>query len=265
MLITHGDAHDFVNKYDGRYDNIGVGVDESNVPPAELELIFKNGGQKNFSYADGITTFLAKPGVYENITKAQACHDQNAPRSFNFIYTWVLSHEASMRRYLDTYIDGIMVDPPAVEDLRKLVTSAPYDKVYRLATNGDNPFKRSPAPRYRLEINTSKKFLSGTDATLLFTLTGTDKRLIQSLPFNGKEWGALERGSVTNVWLEGQDVGEIESLTISPLTDGIGSAWLPESVTVESKLLDAPVTFNFNQSDEDWISKKGGPVVKYPA
>src|SRR5688572_2993232 len=232
MLITHGDAHDFVNRYDGRYDNIGVGVDESNMPPSELEQIFKGGGQRNFSYADGITTFLAKPGVYGNITAAQACCDQNAPASFGFIYTWVLSHKASMRRYLDTYIDGIMVDPDAVSDLRTLVTASPYNEVYRLATNGDNPFKRSQCPRYCLEINTSKKFLSGTDAMILFTLTGTDKRSIKSLPFNGKEWGALERGSVTNVWLEGIDVGEIESLTIEALTDGAGSAWLPERITV---------------------------------
>ncbi|MES2890750.1 MAG: PLAT/LH2 domain-containing protein [Bacteroidota bacterium] len=264
MLITHGDAHEFVNRYNGKYDNIAVGVDESNVPPAELEEIFRNGGQTNISYADGITTFLAKPGVYGNIISALSCRDKNEPGTFGFIYTWVLAKEASMRRYLDTYLDGIMVDPPAVERLRKLVTGEPYNEIYRLATNGDNPFKKTPIPHYQLDIKTSGKLGAGTDARIIFTLAGSNSRSLKSLPVNGNDWGAFERGTITQVLLEGIDVGEIESLTIEPITAGLTAAWLPESITVNSNWLQSPVSFDFSDSDNEWVRKKTGPLVKYP-
>jgi hypothetical protein len=140
ILVTNADDHEFLCRYRGNYPNVGIGVDESNVPPAELEQIFKQAGQKNFSYADGITTFLTKLGVFQNIVEAQECRAKNEPHSFKLIYTWVLSLKGSMRKYLDTHIDGIFVDLDDVKELKELLSNSPYNEAYELAVYGYNPF-----------------------------------------------------------------------------------------------------------------------------
>jgi hypothetical protein len=261
MLMTHSDDHAFINRYQGKYANIGVGLDESNVAPAELEKIFIGGGQKNFTYADGITTFLNKPGVFKSITDAQHCRNQHEPDSFKFIYTWVLSLEGALRKYLDTYIDGIMVDTGAVKKLKELIGAEPYSNAYTLAGNGYNPFAASPLPKYLLEIKTADAFMAGTDARLRFTLTGSTGQSLTGLPYHSSAAGALEKGSITYTALEGADLGQVDSITIEALTDGIGSGWLPEYIAVESKLLREKIRFRFNADRPEWISKKTGPVT----
>ena len=264
MLITNADNHDFLNRYRGGYDNVGVGVDESNTPPSQLQEIFKKGGQQNFSYADGITTFLTKPGVFKNITEAQHCRNKNEPASFKIIYTWVLSHEASMRKYLDTYIDGIMVDAGSVTRLKDLIAGEPYCDAYELAQNGYNSFTATPPPKYFLSVHTADQFLAGTNAKILFTLTGSSGLTLKGLPYNANVDGALEKGSITDICLEGLELGEITSLTIEALTNGIDAGWLPETISVESKLLQNKVNFVFNENGkEEWITKKGGPLIKF--
>jgi len=266
ILLTHADDHEFVCCYKNRYDNVGIGVDESNTPPDVLEKIFQQAGHKNFSYADGITTFLTKPGVYENITKAQACRDRSETDSFKLIYTWVLGREASIRKYLDTYIDGIFVDPPNVEPLIKLLTSPPYNEAYEVASNGYNPFTAPPLPRYSLLVKTMDKQWAGTDARILFTLNGAAGLSLKSLPYDGSLTGELESGSVTTLTIEGLDLGAIESLTVEALTKDVNADWLPEYVVIESKLLKEPLKFVFNGDGlpEEWISKEGGAITKFP-
>jgi hypothetical protein len=266
MLITNADDHGFLNQYNGRYDNIGVGVDESNVSPSVLETIFKNANQRNFSYADGITTILNKPGVYKNITDALNCRNENEPASFGIIYTWVLSLESSLRKYLNTYIDGIMVGVGSTKLLRELITNAPYNETYEIAQNGFNPFTAVPIPKYKLSVETKDKFLAGTDARILFTLTGITGQSLRSLPFNGNLTGALERGTITYVMLEGIDLGEIKSLSVEAITGGVAADWLPGTITVESRCLKEKLNFIFNDSDqEEWVTSKGGKFTKLPA
>ena len=263
MLMTHSDDHDFLNRYKGGYDNVGIGVDESDMPPSILEKIFKNGGQKNFTYADGITTVVSKTGVFTNVREAQHCRDVGEGPGFRIIYTWVLSLGASMRKYLNASIDGIMVDVGSVKRLKELVTTLPYNEVYQLAQNGYNPFTAPPLPKYILTVKTSDKYLAGTDAHFVFTLTGASGHSLESLPYNANVTGALERGGTSFVTLEGRDLGEIKSLTVEALTDGVAAGWLPEQITVQSKLLDKAKRFVFNNDGEEWITKKGGPVIKF--
>ena len=266
LLLTHSDDTDFLIKCDNQYSNVGIGVDETNTPPSEVESIFRNAGHKNFSYADGITTFLTKPGVYTNIVKAQECRDANENVSFKLIYTWSLQREASMRKYLNTYIDGIFVDVPYVKKLKNLVLSSPYDQVFYMARNGHNPFDAPPIPRYKLVIKTSDKHLAGTDASLLFTLTGTSGISLSSLPYDASLTGALERNSTSFVTIEGKDVGEIKTLTVEMLSSDVNSDWLPEKITVESKLLPKSVSFIVNGDGlpEQWITKKAGATTLIP-
>jgi hypothetical protein len=267
MLMTHSDNTDFITRYKGDFHNVGVGVDESNTPPSRLQEIFKKSGQKNFTYADGITMFLNKPGVFSNVTEAQRCRNQNEPDTYKLIYTWVLSKEDSMRKYLDTYIDGIMVDPPSVKRLKKLITQEPYNEVYGLAPNGYNPFTAPALPKYILTVKTKDQDWAGTDAQILFTLTGTSGISLKSLPYKGNLDGALERGSTNHILMEGIDLGEIQSLTVEMLSSGIDSDWLPENIIVESPLLKTQLNFLFNKNGapEEWITKKKGAVTKFPS
>jgi len=117
-----------------------------------------------------------------------------------------------------------------------------------------------------LTVKTQDKFLAGTDARFLFTLTGSSGLTLKSLPFDANIDGALEKGSTTYITMEGIDVGAIESLTIEALTDGVGSEWLPENILVESKLTPGRSNFDFNSSDAaEWITKKRGAVIKFPS
>ena len=265
MLVTHADDHAFLNRYKGYYPNVGIGTDESNLTPAELQEIFVNGGQPNFSYADGIVAFLDKPGVFKNITDALQVRDQLKGGGFSLVYTWVLSQQASMRKYLDTYIDGIFVDAVAVARLQALLTAEPYRDVYAMAKNGYNPFTAVPVPKYILSITTKDKLLAGTDCQLVFTLTGTSGASLSSLPYHAVAPGALERGQTTQVFIHGADLGEIKSLTVTPITGGVNADWLPEKITVESPLLNETLQFVFNTgATEEWVSKKKGAITKFP-
>jgi len=265
MLITHAEDHAFLNRYRGYYPNVGVGVDESNMSARELLEIFLNGGQPNFTYADGITAFLDKPGVFKNITDALQLRDESEGGGFSLVYTWVLSQQASMRKYLDSYIDGIFVDAFAVDRLKELLAAEPYRDVYALAENGYNPFMAPPVPKYHLCITTKDQLLAGTDSQIIFTLTGTSGLSLNSLPYHATAPGALERGQTTHVTIHGLDLGEIKSLTVAPVTAGLGAAWLPEKIEVSSSLLSKKLEFVFNTAaTEEWVSKKKGAVTKFP-
>ena len=261
MLMTHSDDYSFVNRYRGDYPNIGVGVDESNITPLELQALF-TGNQKNFTYADGIVTFLNKPGVFKNITDAQICQAWYEPDSFKLIYTWVLSNEASMRKYLNTYIDGIFVEPAFVEKLHRLIMGEPYKSVYELAQNGYNPFSAVLIPKYILEVKTADQHLAGTDADILFTLTGNSGSL-KSLPFNGNT-DTLERGSVTWVVIPGEVAGEIKSLTLELVSRGLSPGWLPESITIHNRITGTKTIFHFGDGEkQEWLTPEKKVLTKW--
>lgn len=265
MLVTHGDDYGFLNRYKGYYPNTGIGVDESNVPAHQLQEIFASAGQRNFAYADGITTFLNKPGVFKNVSEALALRDGTDRSRFSFVYTWVLSLEGSMRRYLNAHIDGIFVDAGSVTRLKELMGEEMYSNAYTLAQNGYNPFMPVAIPKYRLGITTKNKFLAGTDAHFLFTLTGSSGVSLTSLPYNANAGGALERGTITYVAMEGVDVGEIKSLTVEAITSGLAAGWLPETIVVDSNCQQTATSFVFNTgASEEWITKHGGAVTKFP-
>lgn len=265
MLITHSDDHDFLNKFTGQFHNVGVGLDESNLSPSQIESIFTNANQRNFSYADGITTLLKKPVVYKNITEAQFCRYENEPNSFGLVYTWVMRKESSLRKFLDIYVDGIMVEVNTVRLLKKLIDNPPYNEVYESAQNGYNPFAAVTIPKYKLSVETKDELMAGTDAQILFTLTGVGGQSLKRLPFDGSVTGALERGSITNILVEGLDLGEIKSLEVKALTDGMAADWLPGTITLESPNLKEKVNFIFNSTaGKEWLSKKSGAIIKFP-
>ncbi|CAN5254214.1 hypothetical protein BH09BAC3_BH09BAC3_19740 [soil metagenome] len=264
MLLTHSDDHEFVSSYHGQHSNVGIGLDESNVSPRDLAGMFKNSGHKNFSYADGITTVLHKPEVFKNVREALHHRDTSDTNSFKFVYTWVLARPIAMRKYLGNHVDAIMVDIASVDRLKELITTQPYSEAYQLAQGGHNPFSTT-IPHYLLTVKTKDQWRAGTNAEFIFTLTGTSGVTLKSLPFIANAEGVFEKGTTSFLTLEGMDVGEIESLAIEGLTSGLGAGWLPEKISVESKMLSRKYEFDFSADKNEWITKKLGPVVKFPS
>lgn len=262
MLFTHSDATDFVMKYNKKYENVGIGVDESNAPPRELDEMFRKAGHTHYTYSDGVTTLLVKPGVYQNIIEAQNWRNAHPP-SFKLIYTWAITRVATLKQFLNTYIDGIFVDPGDVDNLQKLIAEDPYQQVFELAKNGYNPFTAAPIPKYRLKVETSDIFRAGTDAKILVTLHNPEGQTLQGLPFDSNSRGVLERNTTTMFGIEGADIGKIERITIEAISSDISSDWLPKRITVTSPGGEESVfEFQTEGKEAEWISKKGGAVTK---
>lgn len=247
----------FLTAHDQSSPRVAVGIDEEG-SPREVEAAFNNGGQKHFSYANGSLFTDVKFGLFKSVMTAKAL--QAGGDSFRLVYTWVLSRDSPIRSYLDLHIGGIIVDVDVVPHLLEILREEPFASGYELAPNGFNPFNAPPPPAYVLTIKTRDVRFAGTNATVKFTLEGSTGALESSLDADYHD--VLEHGDTDYLTLEGADLGEIRSLTVTALTSGVNSEWLPESATLESPLLPAPVTFDF--APDEWL-RFGQPITKTPS
>jgi PLAT/LH2 domain len=243
--------------YEQASERVAVGIDEEN-SPRDVESAFRRGGQRRFTYANGSILTDVKFGLFKSIMTAKAL--QARGDSFRLVYTWVLKRESPMRSYLDLHIDGVIVDVETVPHLLEILGDEHFGASYELARNGFNPFDAPPAPAYLLTIRTRDAQFAGTDARVKFTLEGAAAALESTLDADYRD--VLERGGTDFLTLEGAEVGDIRSLTVAAQSGGLNAEWLPESITVESSLLHAPLTFNYGP--EDWL-KLGQPITKTPA
>lgn len=242
--------------YDQASERVAVGIDEEN-SPRDVESAFRRGGQRRFTYANGSILTDVKFGLFKSIMTAKAL--QARGDSFRLVYTWVLKRESPLRSYLDLHIDGVIVDVETVPHLLEILGDGHFGASYELARNGFNPFDSPPAPAYLLTIRTRDAQFAGTDARVKFTLEGGSCALEGTLDADYRD--VLERGGTDFLTLEGAEVGDIRSLTVAAQSGGLNAEWLPESITVESSLMPAPLTFNYGP--EEWL-KLGQPITKTP-
>ena len=262
MLLTHADDHAFLSRYDGNDARIGIGTDESNESAAALQGYFKTAGHRRISYADGITTLLSKTGIVENIVAAKLQQASGDETTFRFVYTWVLSQEKSLRRFLNLYINAIMVDMNGVDTLLRLLKEPPYEAVYELAAPGQNPFADEIQDQYLLEVTTADQPFAGTDADLVFVVQGS-RASITSLPVETGMLSRMERGTMSSHVIEGPDIGDIKGISIQLLSGGIASAWLPESIHVTNKKKNVSALFTYSQGPSpDWVRHETGVITK---
>lgn len=242
--------------YDQTSARVAVGIDEEN-SPRDVESAFRRGAQTRFTYANGSILTGVKFGLFKSIMTAKAL--QARGDSFRLVYTWVLKRESPIRSYLDLHIDGIIVDVETVAHLLEILGEEHFAASYEPARNGDNPFDAPPAPSYLLTIRTRDAQFAGTDARVKFTLSGAACALESTLDADYRD--VLERGGTDFLTLEGADAGDIRSLTVAAQSAGLNADWLPESITVESSLLPAPLIFNYGP--DEWL-KLGQPITKTP-
>ena len=261
VLITVGDLSDigFLNAYDQTGENVAVGVDGEG-RPAEVEAAFRAGAQRRFAYANGSIVPGIKFGLFKSIMAAKAAQAAGDGDGFKLVYAWVINSEASVRGYLDIHVDGLIVDLHAVPGVLRVLKEEGFAPAYELAPNGHNPFAAPPPPAYLLTIKTRDKHYAGTDVPVKFTLEGSAGRLETVLDCDFRD--VLERGGTDFLTLEGEDVGEVRSLTVAEQDKGLNSGWLPESIRLESRLLKAPVNFHFGP--DEWLLF-GQPLTKTPS
>lgn len=260
ILITVGSLSDigFLNAYDGTRENVGVGIDEEK-SAGEVEAGFKRGAQKRFTYANGSILTDIKVGLFDSIMTAKGLQARSGDDGFKLVYTWVLARESPIRSFLDLHIDGIIVDLNVVPHLLEILNDEHFLPLYELAQNGHNPFAQSPPVTYLLNIKTRDASFAGTDVPVRFTLQGVAGVLDSVLDADFR--GVLEQGGEDFMTLEGEDIGGIISLTIAAQGSGLNPGWLPESITLESRQLPAPLTFQYGPNE--WL-KRGHPITKTP-
>jgi hypothetical protein len=260
ILITVSSLSDigFLNAYDGTKANVGVGVDEEK-SARDVEAGFKNGAQKLITYANGSIVTDLKFGLFKSIMTAKSLQARSGGDGFKLVYTWVLARESPIRSYLDLHIDGIIVDVDVVPHLIEILGDEHFLPMYELAQTGYNPFAQSPPPTYLLTIRTRDASFAGTDVPVRFTLQGAAGVLESVL--NADFRGVLEQGGEDHLTLEGEDIGGIISLTIAAQGSGLNPGWLPESITLESRQLPAPLTFHYGP--DEWL-QLGHPITKTP-
>jgi hypothetical protein len=260
ILITVGDLSDigFLNDYDQSREDVAVGVD-GEASPGAVEAGFRARGQKRFAYANGSIVPGIKFGLFKSIMAAKALQAAGGGASFGLVYAWVINSEASVRSYLDIHVDGLIVDLHAVPGVLRILGEEHFATMYELARGGHNPFAAPPPPAYLLTIKTRDGHFAGTDVPVKFTLEGSAGSLESTLDCDFKD--VLERGETDLLTLEGEDVGEIRSLTVAEQDKSLNSGWLPESVRLESRLLKSPLDFHFNQ--DEWLMY-GHPLTKTP-
>ena len=260
ILITVGSLAniDFLNAYDQTKEWVAIGIDEAKVP-AEVEAGFKARAQKRFTYANGSIIPAIKFGLFKSIMAAKGVQATGNGDSFKLIYAWVLNAESAIRSYLDLHIDGLIVDLHTVPHLLEIFKDEHFAQMYELARNGYNPFAATPPPRYLLTIKTRNVHLAGTDVPVKFRLEGSAGILETTLDCDYRD--VMERDETDFLVLEGENIGEVISLTIAEQDSSIHSSWLPEFITLESNLIPTPLTFHFER--DEWLTY-GHPLTKRP-
>lgn len=112
--------------------------------------------------------------------------------------------------------------------------------------------------QYDLVVKTGDVGSAGTDAHLTFKLSGAKGSVSKTLDASPVGW--FERNDTNGVDLTGEDIGPMQSLTLSHDSAGNGPGWFVDSVTATHRRTGETKTFLFKQ----WL-EAGQPVTHTPA
>jgi len=115
--------------------NEGLATDYLSVTKETMGQLPKDG---NLWYGNGVSSSLNKPGLYQSIRDAVFIRTNG--HKIKKVYAWTFNSEDTFLKFLDTDLDGIMVEKEFVGQARALVEQTPF---FRMATLKDDPFHRS--------------------------------------------------------------------------------------------------------------------------
>ncbi|RQP24722.1 PLAT/LH2 domain-containing protein [Piscinibacter terrae] len=224
----------------------GLMVDEENDPEAIISLF---SDVANACYGNGVAPTFQSPTLSPHVRPSleRASAFRTAAGKLKFVYAWTVGDEDALREYLRIGVNGIIpgkspsrFDADMTATLRRVITEEEFRPKIRLALRRDNPFGR-PDTAYALQVHTGTVHNAGTDANLLFTLTGPngsvskafDASLIGSLL--GKTPGRMENNAWDYVFMESLDLGPLQSITVRRDDKGNAPDWYLDRVTVASE------------------------------
>jgi hypothetical protein len=247
VTVPSQDRSSFLARWTGAAKRVGIGIDAEDDPKIVKKRLGKFSGK--YTYGNGVS-ILSDPDLYYWVSEAKGMQASTGGRDCRLVYPWVLSDESEMRDYLDLRVDGAIVGLDAVAALRGILSDPRYADAFALAAQGADPFADPQPPAYGLTVRTANVAEAGTDSPISFRLSGDGGSLTSVL--QGSYEGMLERSSVNRVTLEGLDLGPLRSITLSSLSGGPFSGWLPDKIEVGGDCVQAPVVFRFGKND--WVT-----------
>jgi len=153
----------------------------------------------------------------------------------------------------DWFLDDIQVETRTSNQVR----SATYDR-WITAADGKVTRPLASVELYDLTVVTGDVGGAGTDARITFSLTGDKGTVSKTVDAGPVGW--FERNDTDDVSLTGDDIGALQSLTLSHDNAGNGPRWFVDRVTVTRRRTGEAKTFIFRQ----WI-ESSQKVSRTPA
>jgi hypothetical protein len=219
----------------------GLMVDEENDPVAIAHFL-ADAPNRCFGNGIAVANCLLGPNVRPSMERA--CEFRAATGLLQFIYVWSVNDDDALREYLRIGVDGFITD--SLAKLNAILQEDEFKNAYRAPTRLDNPFT-PPNFAYGLAIYTGDQEGAGTDSRVKITLTGSDGHAVMVL--NACYPGRLERNRWTYVTLPGADLGDLRSVTVQLVNDGLAASWYLDRVDVRSFRFGVAKTASFRR----WI------------
>ena len=207
----------------------GLMIDEHK-DPVEIADYFTERGINNQCFGNGISIppiALTGPNVTPSMEKA--CALRAATGNPKFICPWTVNEKKLGEEMIRTGVDAMICDD--TDTLLEIISRQEYKHFVRLAVRDDNPFTPSNAA-YSLKVYTGDRPMSGTDANLTFTLTGSNGSA--QVTVDSSYRARMERNRVNYISLPAPDLGDLISVSVQRDDTGHAPDWWLDKIEVQS-------------------------------
>ena len=209
----------------------------------EISRYFRGRNIVNQCFGNGISIppiALTGPNVTPSMERA--CALRAATGDPKFICPWTVNEKKLGEEMIRTGVDAMICDD--TDTLLEIINRPEYKEFVQLAVRDDNPF----APRnaaYGLTVYTSDRSMSGTDAIITITLSGSHGSAYTKIDCSYR--ARMERNAINHISLQSPDLGEL--IYVSVQLDGSGHApdWWLDKIEVRSATYKQHKTAVFNR------------------
>jgi hypothetical protein len=99
----------------------GFAIDQENDVEAVANVLNRYAPASGRAYGNGTFRFGISLNIRRSIRRAVSLRDQGR---FDFVYVWTIGTQGSMRAYINDRVDGIFVNEPEIDDLKRVTLSA---------------------------------------------------------------------------------------------------------------------------------------------
>lgn len=248
----------------------GLMIDYENDPIA-VSNHFQSIGVSNYAFGNGVTgleidlPIFGKTGPNVKKSLEQSCSFKAATNLNKFNYAWTINGlntggSELIQEFIHIGIDGLIVDGedrvtglsysllPNIINLKNIVLA--NSSIIRIAHRIDDHM-RPENYAYGLTIQTKDKRYAGTDTNITFKLNGTLGAA--SYIFNSNLDSRMERNHLDYITIQSDDLGTLNSISISHDNQGLGPKWYLDYIIVESYKYGVRKTAKFDK----WIDDSG--------